>query len=801
MNQDGRPDPDALLASLHGEQGSTRGRLKIFLGSAPGVGKTWEMLNQARRRQRDGTDVLAGVIETHGRAETESQVEGLTLLPPAKVPYRGLVLDEFDLEAALARRPELLLVDELAHTNAPGSRHAKRWEDVATLLEAGIPVWATLNIQHLESLNDDVARIIGIRPTETLPDRVLEMADEIELIDVPPADLRQRLRDGKIYRPENAARALDGFFKEGNLAALREIALRRAAAHVDEDVQHWMRRSGIAGPWPTAERVVALIGADSAAEAVVRQAKRLATALHAPWVALHIERPGTVDGSAVRAPISLASQLGAELDLRASGGADLVGAVLAAARERNATHLVIGRSPAPRWRRVLGRTLSTQLLRRGPDFVLHVVPAPSGVAPRVRAALPANDGWWPWVGTVLLVGAVTGVGMAGVWAAVLPKEAADMAYLAAIVVAATVWSTRPAILAAVAGLVCWDFFFVDPVYTLTIGNPRDLVTGAVFSAIALLTGSLAGRVRTEVTAAAARIEGLRRIGAFSRKLGEPATEEELLAEVSRQAAGLAPVGAVLVGEGEDLGSATVEPRGERLDERALAAAQWAWSRGEASGRGTSTLPGAAWRFLPLQTLRGRLGVLGIRPGAALSEPMLQAAEALADQASLALERVRLAGTAARAAAMEETQLLRTALLASLGHDLRTPLTGIQGAAGTLRGAWDVIDEATRADLLASIEEDVGRMTRFLVNITDLTRLEGGDLRPNLRQVALREVVEAAVGRMANALFVAVNVPDGLTVLADAGLLEQALTNVLDNARKYAPDGTFVRVQAAMSKGW
>ncbi len=796
--EEGRPDPDALLAALAAEE--PRGRLKIFLGAAPGVGKTWEMLARARLRRTVGEDVLAGVIETHGRVETQAQLGDLPVLPRRRIAYRGQQLEEFDLDAALVRRPALLLVDELAHTNAPGSRHAKRWEDVAELLETGISVWATLNVQHLESLNDDVARITGIRPTETLPDRVLEMADEIELIDAPPAELRQRLREGKIYRPDIASRALEGFFKEGNLAALREIALRRAAAHVDGDVQDWRRRSGIVGQWPTAERVLALVGPDAAAEAVVRQAKRLADALHAPWIALHIERAGDAANSAraARAPLALAAKLGADVEVRAPASGDLIATMLDAASTRNATHLVIGRARAPLWRRLSGRTLGYQLLRRAPDFVLHIVPAPSDAPGRPRALPATRPGLLPWAGTVALVAAVTGAGVA--LRDVLPTEAADMIYLAVVVTSAVLWGLRPALLAVALGVFAWDFFFIPPLYTVTIDSPRDLVTALVFAGVAVLTGGLAGRVRAEARAAVARIEGLRRIGAFSRRLGEPTTEPDLLAEIARQAAGLADRAAVLIARGDELDVRLTEPADEVLDEGALAAARWAWLRGEPAGKGTATLPSASWRFLPMSTLRARPGVLGVRPREELDEPQLQALEALADQAAVALERVRLVAESARTAALEDTQRLRTALLASLGHDLRTPLAAIRGAAGTLRAAWDGLTAETRADLLASIEEDVGRMTRFLANITDLTRLESGEIRPRLARVGLSEVVDAALARVPEALFIAVRIPDGMQVLADAALLEQALLNVLDNALKYSPQGSLVRVRATADAG-
>jgi two-component system, OmpR family, sensor histidine kinase KdpD len=790
---EGRPDPDALLAALEPED--HRGRLKIFLGSAPGVGKTYEMLVQASRRLAEGTDVVAGIIETHGRAETGAQIAGLPVLPRKTIPYRGRDLEEFDLDAALARHPTLLLVDELAHTNVPGSRHAKRWEDVADILAAGVNVWATLNVQHLESLNDDIARITGVRPTETLPDRVLDLADEIEVIDLSPADLRRRLQEGKIYRPDNATRALDGFFREGNLTALREIALRRAAAHVDTHMRDWMRRTGVRGPWPASDNLVALVAGDGSAEAVIRRAKRLADALHAPWTAVHIERAtdGDAAARAVRRPLALAAQLGADIEVRPAEGADLVTALLDAARARNANHLVIGRGNTTPWRRLTGRTLGMQLLQRAPDFVLHVVPLPSATArppPRKHSAPAA---WLQWTAPLVLIAAVTAAGLA--LPRILPVEAANMIYLAVVVATAALWGTGPALMAAAVGLFTWDFFFIPPVYTVTIERPADLVTAAVFAAVAVLTGSLAGRARAEARAAGTRVASLRRITNFSRKLNTPATEPDLLAEIARQAAELAGRALVLTGEDSDLMISAAEPATETLDEGAWAAARWAFSHGEPTGHGTSTLPSTAWRFTPLQTVRGRLGVLGIRREADLDSGELQAMEALVDQSAVALERVLLAAAAARAAASEDTQRLRTALLASLGHDLRTPLAGIQGAAGTLRTAWDNLTTETRVDLLASIEQDVSRMARFLANITDLTRLESGQIRPRLAAVPVAEVVEAAISRLADPLHVATFVPASIIVRADASLLEQVLFNVLDNAVKYSPHGAFVRVRA------
>jgi two-component system sensor histidine kinase KdpD len=785
-----RPDPDALLDAASREG---RGHLKMFLGAAPGVGKTWEMLAAAQRARDAGRDVLIGVVETHGRAETQAQIGTLPVLPRRATAYRGQVLEEFDVDAALARRPGLLLVDELAHTNAPGSRHHKRWEDVAELVEAGIDVWVTLNVQHLESLNDDIARITGVRVTETLPDRVLELADEIEFIDITPAELRARLQEGKIYPAATAARALENFFREGNLAALREIGLRRAAQRVDQDVQAYMRRNAVAGPWPAADRVLALVGRDAGAEAVVRQAKRLADALHAPWIALHFERMDSVDDGLPA--LDMAGQLGAAVEIRATG--DLVATVLELARTRNVTHLVIGRGKPGFFRRLTGRTLAGTLVRAGPEFTLHVVPVGARLPPaRTPPDLP--HGWLPWVVSPLVIVFIVGLGE--VFSRWLEHEALGMLFLAAVVGSASAWGLAIAVYTAVLGFLAWNFFFIPPVYQFTIDQPRDVIAAVVFAGVAIVTGWLASRLRRSAEASQGRIESLRRITAFSRRLGAPATETDLLEEIARLAGDVASPALVLMSEGEDLSiRAALPPHVDTMDEGSWAASRWAFARGEQTGRGTATLPGAAWRFFPVRTVRAGFGVLGVRPAEPLGQGEVQALLSLADQAAAALERVRLTAEAARAEAQAETQKLRTALLNSLSHDLRTPLTGIRGAAGSLRTSWDTLPAEARADLLASIEQDTVRMTRFLANIMDMTRLETGEVAPRMEPVMAADVLALAADRVPDlprmAWTLALDLPP---VFADPALLEQVLVNVLENAAKYAPPDGIVQVTAVAS---
>ena len=765
------------------------------------------MLAQAHRLVAEGRPgIVAGIIETHGRAETAAQLGELPVLPRLRIPYRGQVLEEFDLDAALAMWPALILIDELAHSNAPGSRHARRWEDVAELLAADIPVWTTLNIQHLESLNDTVLRITGVRVAETLPDHVLELADEIELIDLSPTDLRARLAAGRVYRPDVATRALDGFFREGNLQALREIALRRTAQHVDAGLLDYMRASGIPGPWPAGERVLALVGPE-AGEPVLRAAKRLADALHAPWLALHVEPAGepAASAQAVARLMALAAELGAEIETRAvrSANEGIVGIALEVAQGRNVSQIVVG---CTRRRTPLGRllagpvwrgNLAGALLARAPDYAVQVVPTGAGTRRRHGRRIALPPGWRPWAVSTALVGLAVGLGE--LLRDLVQPDALGMLFLAAVVGAAALYGLTVALGTALVSFLAWNFLFIPPLYALTIDQPRDVMAILVFGTVAAATGMVASRLGATARAAQGRIEGLRRIGAFSRALGGPVTDRELQDEIVRQAASIGSRALVLAGRETDgeLDIRAAEPPADTMDEASWAAALWSWRHGEPAGRGTATLPAAAWRFLPIRIdaaaaktpdgrASGLVGLLAVQPAASLDGPALQALQALADQAALALERVRLVREAADATARDETQKLRTALLNSLSHDLRTPLTGIRGAAETLRTAWSRLGSDTRDDLLLAIEEDTMRMTRFLANITDMTRLESGVVVPRLVPVDPAAVVGQAVDRLDDPSLVSVRGPAvPAAVLADPLLLEQVVFNVLDNALKYS----------------
>ncbi len=787
-----RPNPDAMLA-LAAQEG--RGRLKVFLGAAPGVGKTFEMLVQARRRQLGGADVVVGLLETHGRVDTQAQLGELELLPRLAVQYRGQALAEFDLDAALARRPQILLLDELAHSNLPGSRHPKRWQDAEELRAAGIEVWTTLNVQHLEGLGEAVARITGVRVAETVPDQVLAGADAVELVDIPPSELLERLRQGRVYRPEQASRALKGFFREGNLTALRELALRRTADRVDADVTGYMRANAIAGPWPSGDRVLALVGADAAAESVVRHARRIADMLRGSLAVLHVETPGSAAGPDPAPALRLAESLGAEVETLVA--IEPTRAILAAAQARNATHLVLGRGQPSWWRRLSGRTLSAGLLRQGGAFTLHVVP--NAIAP-ARAPAPQQPlpRWLPWLAVPGCVAAATAVALA--LDGDVPEGALGMIYLAAVVAIAVLAGPLSAGLGALLCFASWNFLFLSPRYQLLIGSPQDVVGVAVFGLVALLLAGTTGGLGRSVRAARSRLFSLRRLLEFSSRLGAPSELGDLVVVVAQEAARVArcpacvllPLDDGTLETAPELVVRAMAPLDAEPDEAAMAAARWAFQHGRATGHGTDTLPAIAWQFRPIRTAERMLGLLALRPEAALDAEADRTLAALLDQAAVAVERVQLMQERARSSAQGETAALRDALLTSLGHDLRTPLTTIRGAAETLLAHDGALPPAARQDLAQSITEEATRMSRFLSNILEMVRIEAGEITPRREPLDLAEAAAAVAARAERhtGRTVLLSLPERLPrPKLDPDLLEQVLANLLDNALKYsAPAG-------------
>lgn len=805
--RDDRPSPEALLAEAQREG---RGHLKIFLGAAPGVGKTYAMLETAHERLREGGDVVAGVVEHHGRRETEALLQGIEILPPRLTEYRGKSFREMDLDALLKRRPRTALVDELAHTNIPGSRHVKRWQDVEELLAAGIDVYSTLNIQHLDSINDIVEQISGVKVRETLPDSVLAAADEIELIDLPPQDLIKRLEEGKVYVPEQARRAVHSFFSPGNLTALRELALRHAAERVDRQMVDYMRAHAIAGPWPARERVLVCIDGTVEAERLVRVAKRAAERRGAAWVAVTVETARSharseMEADRVDAAMRLAGQLGGEV--ATLQGDDVVESVLTYARDHNCTQIVVGRARKAGWFGRVGMSVTERLIQRSGDFNVLVVGGEDeakGKARPERPAAPAGDGWRPWLGSLVALAATaaaTGLGfLIDLW---LPIANISVAYLLAVMMVAMKAGRRAAIVASIASFLAFNFFFTEPRGTLAITDTQNILTVVFFLIAAVAVSNMASRLRAQVRATRESVRRTTNLYEFGRKVTAAATVDDVLWAVVHHVAvtihGRSLV--LLPGEG-GLAVAAGYPPEDQLDDKSAGAADWAWTHGKLAGRGSATLPTAAWLFLPLKTGRGPVGVLGVQmtEDADMPSPaQLRLLETLADQAAVAVERTTLAADIETARVATERERLRAALLSSLSHDLRTPLVSIMGAAGTLLTYDDTLDSDSRRDLALTVQDEAERLNRFVQNLLDMTRLGSGALKPRVDWVDLRDVVTAAVKRterLARHHSIRVEIDRHLPLLClDAVLMEQVIFNLLDNACKYAPSGTPIKVWA------
>lgn len=794
-----RPDPEALLAAANKAR---RGRLKVFLGMAPGVGKTYEMLRAARRRKAEGADVLIGVVETHGRRETESLLRGMEVLPRKPIEHRGRVQMEFDIDAALARKPKILLVDEYAHSNAIGSRHPKRWQDVEELLAAGVDVWTTLNVQHLESLVDVVQRITGVRQRETVPDSALSRADDIELVDITPGELRERMAAGKVYVPETARLAADNFFKIENLTALRELALRRAAQTVDDQLIATMREKGVEGPWAAGERILVLVSGDAMAATLVRAGRRLSDMMmDAPWTVTHVERtdrPLAKDGDAarLREAYRLAEQLGGAT-VALSGG-DIVDTVMAYARRQNVTQIVIGKSIESRWRELMGRSLASALLREARGVAVHVVTeaAPERASRSPDPARP--DRWRGYAVGALFIAVAT----LAAWGLDVAFNRVDlgMIFLTAVLAAGVLHGLRPALAAATVAFLVYNYLFLEPRYSFVVGSPTDFITLVVFWAVALASGGLAGRVREQALGSQRRAAAVTTLLAASRTFSAASGRDAVakaLAEQLSAAAGARAV--VLLPQGDEIVLAHGSPELAPLDAAQMAAARWAWDKGEAAGFGTGTLPQARWTFWPLDGVRARTGVAGLAAGAApLGADQERLVLALLEQGAVALERSQLAAEAVETETLRRADRFRSALMNSVSHDLRTPLSTVLGASTTLIDYGDKLAKPVREDLIVSIREEAERLNRYVANLLDMTRIEGGALRLRTDWIDVRDVLNAAADRVSRRLggrALARDFPRELSLVqADASLLEQVVVNVLENAIAYSP--TEARIEMA-----
>lgn len=807
-----RPDPDALLERFRAEEAREgRGSLKIFFGYAAGVGKTYAMLEAARRAAAVGREVVVGYVEPHGRAETEALLEGLETLPPRSMLYKGVTLQEFDVDAALVRQPELILVDELAHTNVEGCRHAKRWQDVEELLDAGLHVWTTLNVQHIDSLIDTIGQITGVAVRETVPDRIFDMADDLELVDLTPEELIERLKAGKVYVPEHAERALGRFFRRSNLLALREFALRQAARRVHTDVESARRQQEVIKPWATADRLLVCVGPSPTTARVIRTAKRMAAALDAPWLAVSVERVGMATAPTVKGLVAghfrLAERLGAETITLSGEG--VASTLLEYARSRNVTKILIGKTDQPRWRRFLRGTIVDEILDLSGDIDVYVIRGEGEVSRHARTGQsPAPADWSPYLrgGAILAVGGLLAAGLDRIG---LGETAVVMAFLAAVSLVAARYGRGPSIVASVIAVLTFDLGFVPPYYTFAVADTKYVITFAVMLAIALLISTLTARLRVQVEGGKVREHRLSALYELGKQLSSLSGGVFLAAAAGRKVAELCGGEvAIYLGDPGDVpevafGRRTTIAQNPVSDP----AARWVIAHDQIAGAGTDTLPNAVALFLPLVASQRTVGALAVK--ADPIDPLLEPdgrrlLDACCAQLASALERDRMSIAASEALVQAKTEQVRSALLSGVSHDLRTPLAAIAGASGSLLHA-DSLDEGTRRQLLETIAEEANRLTRLLENILQMSKLEMGGSTAQMRWNILEEIVGSALRRCRRELQaheVEVRIPPDLPlILVDGLLLEQVFVNLLENAAKYTPAGTKVTISAACRGKW
>lgn len=805
---DERPNPDAVLAQVQAEEErARRGKLKLFFGFAAGVGKTYTMMETARRDVSAGRNVLVGVVETHGRSETAALLLGMDLLPLKEFDHRGVKLKEFDLDAALELHPELVIVDELAHTNAPGSRHAKRWQDVEELLDADIDVYTTLNVQHLESLNDVVAQITGVVVQETVPDAVLERADEVELVDLPPENLLERFRAGRIYMSTQAEHALQNFFRKANLIALRELALRQMAERVNVEMQTARLGGGARQTWATAERLLVCVGPSPMSPRVIRTAKRMASLMRADWIAAYVERPGTVElepkvRQRLAQNMKLAEQLGAEVVTLS--GANPADELLSYARTRNVTRIVVGKPGHVPWYRRLNRSLVDDLLRSSREIDVHVI---HGVEePLARAPAPARS-HIPWHDYARTLALVACCGVADYFIKFrlgLAEANVVMVLLLGVMYSAAKYGRGPGVLASVASVLLFDFFFVPPYNTFAVSDAQYLLTFAVMFGVAVVTSALAARIREQAEHSRGRARRTEALYNMSRQLSGQVGRLQLADVATRQLAAIfgGDVAILLPHDHKRLKVASSTQTGFATKENELAVAEWVFTHQQQAGLGTNTLPSAMAFYIPLVGSQGAIGVLGIAPEDRDQFEMhdqRQLLETFASQIAGAIDRDQLAAQVQTVLVQAETERLRSSLLSSVSHDLRTPLAVITGASSSLLRSDESLAPETSRELCQTIYDDARRLSRLVDNLLDMTKIESRGVKINRQWNVIEEVVGSALNRMKSQLGgrqVVTHVPSELALASfDDVLIEQVLINLLENVVKYTPPGTPVEITA------
>jgi len=811
-SDDIRPSPEAMLRLAQAEEVTAElGKLKIFLGYAAGVGKTYAMLEAARQRQKDGRDVLVGYVESHGRSETDALLKGLELLPRKEVHYLEVALPEMDLDGILARRPQIVLVDELAHTNAPGSRHEKRWQDVEEILAAGIDCYTTVNIQHFESLNDVVAQITGIIVRETVPDRLLDLAFEIKLIDIPPEDLIQRLQEGKVYIPDQAAKAIEKFFRPGNLMALRELSLRRTASRVDDQMRAYMETQSIAGPWPTAERLLVCVSGSPYSEKLIRATCRLAEELKAQWFTVYIETPA--GGRHVRENreriwhnLRLAEGLGAQV--ASVTASDVTDAVMEYAGRHNITKIVMGKPNKPRWREILQAPVVDRIIRRSGAVDVVIVSfdpdnaTTAATTPKHRHPFELRG----YAASFALIAAATL--LCEVLRPFLVPTNMVMFYLLAVVVASIRLGRRPAMATAFLGVLAFDFFFVPPRMTFVVADTQYLLTFLGLFVVGVVISTLVARARERAEIMRARELHTASLYYLSRDLAASANIDAVLKAVTTNVEeALNAQVVILLPEGERLDILAASD-GLLLDIKEQAVADWAFRNNHPAGRATDTLVSADLIYLPLQTPASVLGVMGARledEQAYHNQDNRRLLDAFATQAAMAMERIRFSRQAEQAQILQARENLERALLNSISHDLRSPLVSVTGVLSSLKDEGAHLSDRARRELLETACGEAERLNRFVGNLLDMTRIEAGAVRLNSEQCDVQDLVGCALAaletRLGDRQVSFKMLPVMPLVPMDLVLMTQVLVNLLDNSLKYSPAGSLIEVVASIEPGW
>lgn len=797
------------VLSACGEQAG-RGKLTVFLGAAAGVGKTYAMLEVARERLAEGVDVVVGWAETHGRSETGALLEGLPVIPPRIMEYRDKKFAEMDLDALLARRPEIALVDELAHTNIPGSRHARRYQDVEELLAAGVSVYTTLNIQHIETLNDIVSQITGITVRETVPDRVLENASQIQLIDIPPEELIQRLKEGKVYVPDQAFEAMGKFFRPGNINALRELAMRYTARRVDRQVESYMRMHGISGPWPAGERVMVCVGPSPFSTQLIRIAKRMADGLQADWVAAHVETPGRFHvGEAEKDNLAknlrLAEDLGAETV--SITGDDVAEVILDLARKRNVSQIIIGKPFHTKLWEIIHGSVVDKVIRHSQGISIHVIPGNPKLISRLRpepARFPKALSMTPYVATALMVALLTV--LAAPLKSALGEVNIALFYLLPVLFSAVKWGIIPSIAAALMAVIAFDFFLIPPVGSFSVEDIRYVLTFVIFLVVALFTGRLSTRLRQQIISSRSREARISALYSLSRDMAAVPDLEKVAESICNKVAETVE-GRVMLLLPDKNGRlevfATSESGGNSFfDDSEGAVAAWTFERGQKAGRGTDTLGASEGLYLPLITGQAVRGVLGFRannPDIYFQPEQLRLLEAFTSLAAVAVTRAQLAEQAKATQMLAESERLRTALFNSLSHDFRTPLASIIGAVTGLLESDSIYSPQARRELLKNIQLGAMRMNRFVNNLLDMARLESGLLQLKKEWCDIMDIVGVAAGRLEESLGsrpLRIDIHHDLPLVqADFILIEQVIVNLIDNALKYSERGSEITISA------